>query len=126
MSASWKFPSWLVPIVLLILNLPLLAQVETRESAFIAEGPNSIGVADFNHDGKLDLAVSCWVCLKGIEVLFGKGDGTFQAPAYYATGQYPEYLSVGDVNQDGNADIVVSNVVSVAPSWPRAQAAPCR
>ncbi len=72
--------------------------------------------ADFNRDGKLDLAVADGANNE-ILVLLGNGDGTFQSPAYYATGSNPSYLVTGDFNGDGNIDIAVAdyngNTVSI-------------
>ena len=83
-------------------------------------GPNSIAVADVNNDGKPDLVISsncatAPVCTPAgyggaVSVLLGKGDGTFQAAAVYASGdENATSLAVGDVNGDGKPDIVVSN-----------------
>ncbi|MGC2581631.1 MAG: FG-GAP-like repeat-containing protein [Acidobacteriaceae bacterium] len=65
-------------------------------------------VADFNGDGKLDLAVSN-PTEATISILLGNGDGTFQAPQTYAVGSEPEGITVGDFNNDGNLDLVVAN-----------------
>lgn len=40
-----------------ILSTYGFGQFETRGEFLAASGPNSIAVGDFNHDGKLDLAV---------------------------------------------------------------------
>jgi len=64
--------------------------------------------ADFNHDGKLDLAVVHYnsAC---IGILLGNGNGTFGAETTYAVGNLPEQIAVGDLNGDGNPDLAVSN-----------------
>ncbi|MGC2497803.1 MAG: VCBS repeat-containing protein, partial [Acidobacteriaceae bacterium] len=62
-------------------------------------------VADFNGDGKLDLAVSN-PTEATISILLGNEDGTFQAPQTYAVGSEPEGITVGDFNNDGNLDLV--------------------
>jgi hypothetical protein len=72
--------------------------------------PHGIAVADFNGDKKPDIAVDSWGENK-VLVLFGKGDGTFQTPGMkIEEGQMPYHrLRTGDMNADGNADIVTSN-----------------
>jgi len=66
-------------------------------------------VADFNGDGKLDVAVSNDDDAT-VGVLLGNGDGTFQPARTYSSGAgLPQAIAVGDFNGDGKADIVVAN-----------------
>ena len=53
--------------------------------------------ADFNRDGKLDLAEG-----NSAVLLLGCGDGTFQAPISYGV---PGPLAAGDLNGDGKPDL---------------------
>lgn len=78
-----------------------------------------LAVADLNHDGKLDLAFSTvsnplGVIINGVSVALGGGDGTFANPASYpvaVSGQGgPIAVAVGDLNGDGNPDIVVAGL----------------
>ena len=63
--------------------------------------------ADFNGDGKLDLAVTEFISGQ-VQILLGKGDGTFQFfqtyPACSAHG-----LASGDFNGDGILDLAVAD-----------------
>ena len=63
--------------------------------------------ADFNGDGKLDLAVTEFISGQ-VQILLGKGDGTFQFfqtyPACTAHG-----LASGDFNGDGILDLAVAD-----------------
>ncbi len=80
-------------------------------------GVKPVGVAtgDFNHDGKLDLAIASTgntfqQTSTGVFVLLGNGDGTYQTAVRYAIDSNAAIgsngLKVADLNGDGNLDIV--------------------
>jgi hypothetical protein len=76
----------------------------------------SVAVADVNRDGKPDLLVandclSSTTCAAGgvVSVLLGNGNGTFQSAVGYNTGLLSAVsVAVGDVNEDGNPDLLVA------------------
>jgi hypothetical protein len=72
--------------------------------------PHGITVADFNGDKKPDIAIDSWGENK-VLFLYGKGDGTFQSPGIkFDVGKMPyQRLRSGDMNEDGNTDVVTSN-----------------
>ncbi len=66
-------------------------------------------VADFNGDGKLDIAVADEFT-NSVGVLLGNGDGTFQSPLTYGSGGgQPLSIAASDVNRDGIPDIIVTD-----------------
>jgi hypothetical protein len=67
--------------------------------------PEQVVTADFNHDGKLDLAVANTLT-GGVAILLGNGDGTFQ-PAKHLAVNSPIAMATADLNGDGIPDLVV-------------------
>src|SRR5438034_1180689 len=78
-------------------------------------GPNSspcsVGIGDFNRDGRLDLAVANSGA-NTVSILPGNGDGTFQPALSLAAGTGPASLAVADFNGDGKSDLAVANTGS--------------
>jgi hypothetical protein len=62
-----------------------------------------LATGDFNHDGKLDIAANSG---NVITVLLGKGGGTFQAPLTSPNPGGFGTLAAGDLNKNGNPDLV--------------------
>jgi len=75
----------------------------------------SFAVGDLNYDGKLDLAVASIgnrgfpLTMGSVTMLWGNGDGTFQAKVLYSTWDAPVSVHVGDLNGDGKSDLAVAN-----------------
>ncbi|HEY2786847.1 MAG TPA: Ig-like domain repeat protein, partial [Fimbriiglobus sp.] len=75
-------------------------------------------LADFNNDGKLDLAVAGAVS-NNVTVMLGNGNGTFGGATGVASGGTNTYFLVAaDLNGDGNQDIAVVNVNSTSQIAP--------
>ena len=75
-------------------------------------GNCTIAAADFNGDGKMDLAVAIAEFNPSVTVYLGNGDGTFRGGQPRYTAQNPNYVIAGDLNQDGKPDLVVSDAIS--------------
>jgi hypothetical protein len=76
-------------------------------AALQTRSPNRIvRVADFNHDGILDLAA---ISSDGLEIYKGDGRAGFTGPVYLDAGPEPTGLTVADLNHDGNLDLLVGN-----------------
>ncbi|MGQ0501926.1 MAG: FG-GAP-like repeat-containing protein [Panacagrimonas sp.] len=77
-------------------------------------GPRSIAVADFNGDGRPDLALANYRSAS-VSVLLntaapGAANPSYAAAANIPTGAGPQSVAVGDVNGDGRPDLTVANL----------------
>jgi hypothetical protein len=78
----------------------------------VGTNPKVVAVGDFNHDGKRDLAVVNYGDPTtgdngSVSILFGNGDGTFQAAKNITIGKNSTSLVAGDFNADGNDDLAL-------------------
>ena len=100
-----------VLVAFLTLQLPALGQFESRSSSPVVDAPQSIVLADFNHDGKIDVATTALLTSE-VAVSLGKGDGTLQPAVYYlidSQGESAYWIATADFNGDGNADLAVAD-----------------
>jgi hypothetical protein len=80
-----------------------------------ASAPTGLVAADFNGDGKLDLAAA----LNGantVAILTGTGSGTFNAPVSFSVGTGPVALVAADFNGDKKTDLAVANYTASSVS----------
>lgn len=66
-------------------------------------------MADFNADGKLDVAVAAGDASGVIRVFRGKGNGELASPTDYPVGCRPQIVLTSDFNNDGKVDLASAN-----------------
>ena len=76
--------------------------------------PSDLATGDVNRDGLLDVVTVTGTDSSGtVSLLLGRGDGAFHSPIYSAVGRGSRAVTVGDLNGDGNPDVITGN----APSY---------
>jgi hypothetical protein len=81
----------------------------TAWSGFAAH-PQGIGVADFNHDGRIDIVVA-YDGPAGLAVLYGTTSG-FATPAAVSASQNLNVISTADLNNDGWMDVAAASTAN--------------
>ncbi|HEV7860563.1 MAG TPA: FG-GAP-like repeat-containing protein [Pyrinomonadaceae bacterium] len=100
----------LTPVLFVALTILLCAASGAAQTANFAgrDYPlvgNTHIAADFNGDGKVDLAGAGL----NVRVMLGNGDGSFRSYVEYPAGGYTQDAAAGDLNGDGKQDLVVTN-----------------
>jgi hypothetical protein len=95
---------------------PGFSYTTMRSPLTTAPSPSYAVVADLDGDGDLDIAAPIQLQL---QIFYGRGDGTFDPPAYIPLAQPPQSnrettpdyfgINAADFNRDGLMDLVLSN-----------------
>jgi hypothetical protein len=83
----------------------------TTTSFPVGDKPRALTSADFNHDGRMDLAVANFES-NNVSILLGDGQGAFESQTTLGAGDSPTDIIAGDVNLDGDLDLAVCNFIS--------------
>ena len=89
----------------------------SAQSYPVGTNPVAGKAADFNGDGKLDLAVLNSGS-NDVSILLANGDGTFQLARTFGAGNSPSSIAVGDFNGDGKMDLAVFMLPGGTPVSP--------
>lgn len=87
----------------------------TRKDYAAGRSPFSVAVGDLDGDGRKDFVAANWdsdTIINGknvISVFMNEGSGTFASKVEVEVGRFPTAVALGDLDGDGDLDIVVAN-----------------
>src|SRR5450432_2861856 len=106
----------IILITTLLISLASCGVSQTQKSNFdeitiaVGKGAASVEVADFNKDGKPDIAIANLED-SSLTILLNTGNRKFsQSPGSpFSAGIAPNDINISDLNNDGNPDIALAN-----------------
>jgi hypothetical protein len=111
----FQMACFLIILTSAVAFLPAVAGAQVylygRDDFHATTSPASVVVADFNGDGRPDMAVSDYQN-NWVSILLGSTSGGFVATGTFATGSSPSALVVADFNGDKKIDLAVVNANS--------------
>jgi hypothetical protein len=116
----------IITVLLALVSLTKMCgatEFATAKNYPVGRNPKAVVVADFNGDGKLDIAVAnsgdpSIGDAGHVSILLNNGDGTFQPAHDVIAGKNPWSIAVGDFNRDGHLDMVIANNgINAAGGW---------
>ncbi|MEG4558868.1 DUF4347 domain-containing protein, partial [Microcoleus sp. F6_B5] len=125
LGGNWDIPQLIPPSP----EKPKLALTETSLKTYsgilgfspqvtfpTGSNPDSVRIGDINGDGKPDLAVvnqtSDTTSILLNTTATGGATPTFSPQVTFATGDFPNSVSIGDINGDGKPDLATANFLS--------------
>lgn len=83
---------------------------DNSEQSGPRRNPTALALGDFDGDGHEDMVVTHSTVVDRTTLALGRGDGSFAAASeLLVTGESQTDVAIGDVNNDGRPDIVVTN-----------------
>jgi hypothetical protein len=94
-----------------LLGIATQRHLQFTRTDFPAGGPMSVGVADFDRDGNLDIVFTN-SATNTVDIIFGDGHGAFGRRISIPSPQEPERLAIADFNHDGIPDLAITHRTS--------------
>lgn len=108
-TANVRTSPFYQPISVLLSNGDGSFQVD-RTSRGGSGDPQDLAVGDLNGDGYVDVVTVTGTDTAGVATaMIGRGDGLFDAPVALAVGRGAQAVALGDLNGDGQLDLVTGN-----------------
>lgn len=77
----------------------------------VPRGPSSVALGDLDGDGDLDIVSANHGDASGsgntVSICFNNGTGSFASPVNLIVGQSPQHVKLGDLDNDGDLDLLV-------------------
>ncbi len=92
-------------------------RLRARTDYRVGDSPYFIAVADYNRDGRKDLAVTVYSSDDAVVVLYGRRNGTFGGKRSFPAGDGAYPILARDLNRDRRVDLLGRQLPGRQTSW---------